>query len=271
VLLYRRRMSIETTPAFARKFSALIDAAGSPAARRIAAEIETALSPPRFRIAASTVSSWMRGGACPRDEVPLEPALDYLERVASARVGEEEARRLRKNCESAYSDAVAARHPPREGPLYLDSAVATTLEFAGTVVSLARDNVGDFFLGMLTNAASERLKTVLARRKQPQPLSEQDVTLLAEVAVMMRCQDLNQPLPRLDSPRNHRYRAGDGRWVLYFRDDTTGQQFFVCVPPGRPSDKDVLVDVVMPGIPLGARREWDLMNDLGHRPLPPAP
>ena len=230
--------------------------------------MEAALFPPRLRVAASTISAWVRGKACPRDTLVLTPALDHLECLAADRCGKPSAARLRAACDEAHAQADAARRPPvteQYSNAGMSGAATAVVDIVQATVPLVQSVGGQVLLGVVGNAVYARIESIVRRRREPAAFDEQDASLVARAAVQMRCHDLGITQPALDSPDNYGYRAADGRWLFYYRDVRSGQQFYVRLRPGG----ELSVDVVMPARPLGPRAEWEEMDRLGRQVLWP--
>ena len=77
------------------------------------------------------------------------------------------------------------------------------------------------------------------------PLTAEQALLLAHTAVLRRCEAIDIERPDLDRLRSTAYQDGTGRWVFAFR-DPANRRFHVRVPPDRPAEGDVTVEVYLP-------------------------
>jgi hypothetical protein len=108
--------------------------------------------------------------------------------------------------------------------------------------------------GVLGNVAYDGIRAVvraswraLTRRRERArtTVTERDALLLAQAAVHRRCQRIGIEPPEPTGLDYSAYQERDGRWLLRLT-DTAGRSFFVRIPPDRPAEDDVTVDVSIP-------------------------
>jgi hypothetical protein len=258
-------MTVEAPPpSLSQALTRLREAAGTPTFRESAEAVRTAMSPPPFRFAATTISSWTRGKSAPRDWDTFEIVLDHLESQAESRVGKQEATSLRKACEDALEAHEKQRQGDSDSHTVADS-IADVVAIAVTTLPLLKWTGLAMLGGIIGNTAHEAIKGAVRRRATAEPMTDEDAVLLAETAVRVRCHELGIPQP--EELRRDQYQAGDGRWLVAFRVPGQKLQFFVRIPPGRPNDDDVSLDVFIPEEPMSSRREWEFMGKLGREKL----
>jgi len=238
-------------------------AAGNPSPAHIAEAIGLILSPPKYRIATGTVRSWITGPSIPREYEPFRAALDYLESLASQRVNPILAADLRGACEKQWVLAYAKRDSGRDGGPQnasmpaADEVVAVVIDTAQWAAILLGPNLA-------ASAIWDGIKRLLrSSRREEKSLSREEAILLAEAAVHIHCSDLGIAHPADWLLAHDEYQTDDGRWIVRILDEATRRRFFVRIPPGRPTENDVQVQVFAPAQPMSAHREWSFMKRLG--------
>lgn len=217
------------------------------------AELQEAAGSPRLSevlraAGGGLLTNWDGLGA---DRRSLSKVLDALEAAVAKRQGPERAAELREVCVVAYVGAKDPWVQPAAGiPDYLD----TVVEAVRSIVPALKWLGAALLSGVLGNAAFDALKQAVGRRKGQAPVTAEDALALAESAVRVRCHEMGLSQPaRLD---HYKYQAADGRWIVGLCDRQTLRRFYVRIPPGRPNDEQLSLDIFVPDAPaLDENRE----------------